>query len=305
MDLDRLNEFILTARRKSLRKAAEAMNIAPATLNARLCSLEASLGTALFEKSRSTLSLTPKGARFYRDACEIIDEYAQLKKSLTDCSHRSQRPLRIAAAGGIIPFYLTAFLSLLEAQNPGFPLEMTDDTCCSVSDGLLSGQVDFYFAPVMQQPKYEEIMCLPIVACRPQLLLPRNHRLSSRGSLSMKELDNECFVLYPVTRDTCIRNFQLANLKAAGISWSAYDSHSLPLFNQTFTAIGKGIFISPIPIPDSLSDSVHIPLTDIPRPATETLFYRKDTGDTDITLLITQFKQHLKETFGHENRKAL
>ena len=121
----------------------------------------------------------------------------------------------------------------------------------------------------------------------------------------MKELSNERFVLYPVTKETCIRDFQLANLKASGIACSVYDSRSMPVFNQTFPAVGKGIYLSPMPLPDNLPESPHIPLTGILRPAAETLFYRKDSDNPDIPFFVTRFRQHLKETFSHENRKAL
>lgn len=305
MDLERLNEFIITARLKSIRKAARAMDIAPATLSARLHSFEASLGTELFEKGRTELSLTPKGTRFYTDACEIIDEYSRLKIKLADCGSHSRRTLRIAAAAGNIPFYLTTFLSRLEAQNPGLILELSDDTCCPISDGILSGQVDFYFAPVMKHVKYEGITCQPIAPCRPQILLSQNHRFSSRGSISLQELNNECFILYPVTKDTCIRDFQLENLKASGIAFSVYDSRSLPVFHQTLTAIGKGVYLSPVPLLNNLPGYSHVPLTGIRRPAVETLFYKREPGSPDIAFFAAQFTQHIKETFGHENRNTL
>ena len=307
MNLDRLNEFIITARSKSIRKAAETMNIAPATLHARLCSFEASLGISLFERSHSTLSLTPRGARFYIDACEIMEEYSQLKAQLLDYGRYSRHPLRIAVAAGIVPFYLTSFLAALQNQISDLTLVLSDDTCFSISDGLLSEQVDFYFSPVMMpfKPKYEGIVCHAISSSHPQAILPKNHKLASKGSISITELKNEQFVLYPVTKDTCIRDYQLANLKASGITYTLYDSLSLPKFNQTFTAIGKGIFISPLPFLDNIPDSVHVPLSGIRHPATETLFYRENPDNPDVLFFITQFKQHIKEIFSYENRKTL
>lgn len=307
MDLDRLNEFIVTAKLKSIRKAAKAMNIAPATLNARLSSFEASLGTILFERNHNTLSLTPRGTRLYIDASEIIEEYSQLKTKLADYSNYSHRTLRIAVAAGIVPFYLTSFLATLESQISGLSLKLSDDTCFAISDGILSEQVDFYFAPVMMpiNLKYEGIVCQAITSSRPHALLPKNHRLASKGSISITELKNEQFVLYPLTKDTCIRDFQLTNLKASGITYTLYDSLSLPKFNQTFTAIGKGIFISPMPLLDNIPNSIHVPLTGIRYPAIETLFYKKNSDNRDFLFFTAQFKKHMEGIFRYENRKTL
>ncbi len=326
MDLNRLNEFLTAARCRSIKKAAETLHIAPATLSARLCSFEASLGVSLFERKRNALSLTPKGALFYEDACKIHSEYCQITRVLSS-KECSARRLRIAVSAGVIPFYLTAVLSLLEAQSPGLQPELSDDTVCRPYEALLSGQIDLYFAPVLSRcpdslhqanttayassaahgklPGREEITHYAITSARPQALLPPGHRLSSKGSLSLKELDGECFILYPLTKDAVFRDFQLANLDASGITHSVYEGCSSLALAQALVAVGKGIFLSPQPLPDNLPDSAHIPLTDIPCPAAETLFFRKSSDNPDVLFFVTQFRQYIKETFGYENRAAL
>lgn len=326
MNLNRLNEFLTAARCRNIKKAAETLHIAPATLNARLCSFEASLGIPLFERKRNALSLTPKGALFYEDACKIHSEYCQITQALSS-KEGSARRLRIAVSAGIMPFYLTAALALLEAQSPGLQPELLDDTVCRPYEALLSGQIDLYFAPVLSRrpealrqadtaayaasaayvslSSREEITHYAVSPARPQVLLPPGHRLSSKGSLSLKELAGECFILYPPTKDAVFRDFQLANLNASGITHSVYEGCSSLALAQALVAVGKGVFLSPMPLPENLPDSAHIPLTDISRPAVETLFFRKNPDNPDVLFFVKHFKQYIKETFGYENRTAL
>ncbi len=64
MDLERLNEFIVIAEKKSIKKAAGELLLSPAALSARLCAFERSLGITLFNRSVSPLALTSDGSRF-------------------------------------------------------------------------------------------------------------------------------------------------------------------------------------------------------------------------------------------------
>nr|WP_296831006.1 LysR family transcriptional regulator [uncultured Marvinbryantia sp.] len=82
MDLERLNEFIVIAEKKSIKKAAGELLLSPAALSARLCAFERSLGITLFNRSVSPLALTSDGSRFYEDAREIIRRFNALKQEL-------------------------------------------------------------------------------------------------------------------------------------------------------------------------------------------------------------------------------
>jgi DNA-binding transcriptional LysR family regulator len=82
MDLDRLSEFVLIAEKKSIKKAADELGIAPATLSSRLKVFESSLGTDLFARNNSGLSLTVEGQNFYTNVSPIVGKYQKLKNEI-------------------------------------------------------------------------------------------------------------------------------------------------------------------------------------------------------------------------------
>ena len=305
MDLDRLQEFVSIAQNRSIKKTAEEMNLSPATLYARLNTFETSLGIVLFERKRNALTLTAQGSRFYTDACKIVNEYQQLKKELSAPEHYSFRSLRIAISEGQMPLYLGPFLDMLNAMNPHLQLQLLDDTHYSIADSLHSGQADLYFAPAMSQFGIDGITKYTYSSFGQYALLPADHRLASRESISLWELDKECFILYPKTKETCIRDFQLTNLNASGIHYTVYDSSSSPTFNHMFVTIGKGIFLSPIPILNEPPKSVCVSLTDVPYPCASSMFYLKNCTKPEVARFVAYFKRFIKEASHHENRKAL
>lgn len=204
-----------------------------------------------------------------------------------------------------MPFHLGPYLDMLNAKNPRLQLEILDDTHYSIVDGLSSGQIDLYFAATMSQFCPEGIVKYALAPSQQYVLMPSSHRLASKESVSLKELDRECFILYPQTKETCIRDFQLANLEASGIRYTVYDSHSSSVFNHLFVPIGKGMYISPVPILDEPPNSVCLPLTDMPYPAFSALFYSKNSSKPEVSQFVKYFKQFIKEAPYHENRKAL
>lgn len=58
----RLHHFMLVARLGSVRRAAQALNVAPSSVSRTLSQLEADFGAPLFERARQRLELTRAGA---------------------------------------------------------------------------------------------------------------------------------------------------------------------------------------------------------------------------------------------------
>ena len=78
-----------------------------------------------------------------------LEDLRQLRYELREAERHRYRRLRIAVTGSGLPLYLGPFLDELNLRYPDMSLELFDDTRFSIEDGLRSGAVDIYFAPVM------------------------------------------------------------------------------------------------------------------------------------------------------------
>ena len=142
MDFERLEEFTVIARQKSIKKAGEILSVSPAALRARLEAFEASLGTALFLRQKDGLILTESGSRLYSNALSIVSRYHALKSELTFTDREKYHTLRIAVAGTQLPFYLEPFLGQLCKKYPDIHLDILDDRSFSIEEGLLNDHID-------------------------------------------------------------------------------------------------------------------------------------------------------------------
>ncbi len=305
MDLDRLAEFARAARCGSLKRLSQELGLPQATLAARLKAFEEDLGLELFERSARGLTLTQAGERLLPSAEEILDSLRQLRGELREAERHRYRSLRIAVSGSGLPLYLGPFLDELNLRYPDMSLELLDDSRFSIEDGLRSGAVDIFFAAVTRDFEIPGLTKTMVAASSQYVLLPRSHRLANRTTLSVKELDGESFVLYPRTKENSIRDFQLRNLKASGISYKVYESETSPLFYKLLVPIGKGLILSPRDMMDLPPNTVCISLTDIPFPAAPCFFYDRASLGEETEAFVRDYVIFAKEAHRREHRAAL
>lgn len=259
----------------------------------------------LFRRSPSGIVLTQAGERLLPSAEEILEDLRQLRYELREAERHRYRRLRIAVTGSGLPLYLGPFLDELNLRYPDMSLELFDDTRFSIEDGLRSGTVDIYFAPVMSEFEIPGLTKTTVAASSQYVLMSRSHRLAYRNTVSLKELDGESFVLYPRTKESSIRDFQFCNLKASGITYKVYESETSPLFYKLLVPIGKGLILSPRDMMDLPPNTVCVSVTDVPHPAAPCFFYDRALLNEETEAFVRDYVIFAKEAHRREHRAAL
>lgn len=296
MDFDRLAEFAAVARCGSVRGAALELGVSGATLGARLRGFEQQIGARLFEKNGNGVMLTPAGELLLPDAEELLDDYHRLRREINVAKNHYYRTLRIAITGSNLPLHLGPFLDKLNISYPNIRIELLDDSRYGIVNGLRSGEVDIYFAPVMDDFDARDLAMVRVTSSVQFVGMPRSHRLAGRTMVSLRELDREQFILYPETAESAIRDFQLRNLKDSGIRYSIYDSASSVTFYKLLIPVGKGLLLRPSSMIDLPPGSVCVPVTDLPHPAVTAFFYDKSTQNPEVLAFATDFPAFVKES---------
>ena len=304
MDLERLAEFLTIAEHGTLKKAADQLDVSVATLSARLARFEEHLGTRLFSRTGSAMVLTAAGEQLLPSALEITASYQSINKSMLSAQNHAYRQLRIAVTGSSLPLHLGPFLDKLILSHPNIQLEILDDSRYGIVDGLSSGAVDLYFAPVTDETFPKNLVQQFIASPGEFVLLPKNHPLAGRSMISVRELDGECFILYPKTAESAIRDFQLRNLRDSGIRHTFYDSGTAVLFSKLLVPIGKGLLLYTHNI-DLPPNTVCIPVTDLPHHASICFFYHRNSANPDVTAFAKDYLAFAKEMAMYEHRKTL
>ncbi|MGB5856782.1 MAG: LysR family transcriptional regulator [Pseudomonas aeruginosa] len=95
-DLSIMGLFVEVARKKSFRRAADALGMPSSTLSRRIVALEQSLGLRLLHRTTRQVELTEAGEIYFERSARIIDEARLAHQHLAELSAQPSGPLRVS-----------------------------------------------------------------------------------------------------------------------------------------------------------------------------------------------------------------
>ncbi len=98
VNFNKLRYVIVVAQEKSITKAAKKLYISQPSLSQCIRSIEEDIGTELFIRSKSSISLTPAGEAYVEWAKATIESAKQLESRLNKIKSGAQRQLDIGAS---------------------------------------------------------------------------------------------------------------------------------------------------------------------------------------------------------------
>ncbi|MGX9354669.1 LysR family transcriptional regulator [Roseobacteraceae bacterium S113] len=141
LKLEHLRTFLAVTRFKSVSRAAEALNLTQPTATSRIKALEEALGTALFERTPSGMSLTKRG--------ELLVRYAEQFQQLTELVEEHvmeadavDRFMRIGVSETIAQSWLPDFIGRLHGAFEHLKIEISVDISLNLREQLLGREID-------------------------------------------------------------------------------------------------------------------------------------------------------------------
>jgi len=212
MDLRQLKSLVAVAEEKTFVKASRRLNVAQPALSRQIRTFEKEIGTAVFQRGRGGVTLTPAGEICLRSARSIIDSIAAAVSET-----------RLASAGkvGTCTIYVSQWcvwtgftgrlLAYLAKHDPGIDVVIKEGQIGVQYECLRRGHVDISIAthpPAGFDDIHSETLLEDVASVA--LLSPR-HRLAGRTSLRLEELADETLLTYePKAQSTIERELKSA-----------------------------------------------------------------------------------------------
>jgi DNA-binding transcriptional LysR family regulator len=198
MELRHLRYFVAVAEELHFTRAAERLHIGQPPLSHAILVLEADVGARLLDRTKRWVRLTPAGTLFLADARKIL----AMADQACDTARRAERgeagELRI---GFTYSTPLTPlFADVINRYRQDFPhvtLTLHEMATLRQLEALGQRTLDLGFVrpPEVAVPAGIELTTLredPLM-----VVLPSSHRLAAKSALSIKELEELPFVMYP------------------------------------------------------------------------------------------------------------
>jgi DNA-binding transcriptional LysR family regulator len=195
MDLRRIRHFVVLAETLNFRRAAERLHMAQPPLSVSIQKLEAELGTKLFVRETTGVSLTPSGRAVLVEARKLLFYGSQLAETARSAIDGTGGTLRIGFVGTTTWGMLQRLVPAFRAEYPGVELVLREATSVAIVQQLEDHALDIGLVrtPLLLSTT---AALVPLEHDTFVAALPRGHALAAKGPLQLKELANETFVMY-------------------------------------------------------------------------------------------------------------
>ena len=193
MTLTELRYIVTLSQERHFGRAAERCFVSQPTLSVAVKKLEEELGVALFERSKSTVQVTPMGERIVAQAHRVLEQANVIKELAHKGRDQLSSPLRIGAIFTVGPYLFPHLVPALNELAPQMPLYIEENTTGLLRRKLRAGELDviivalpFTEPDVLTKPLFEEPF---------EVLLPAGHPWLKRDTIDREMLSEERVLL--------------------------------------------------------------------------------------------------------------
>ncbi|RON77555.1 LysR family transcriptional regulator [Pseudomonas chlororaphis] len=192
MTLSQLQIFSLVAELRGFTSAASRLGISQSAVSHALKSLEQELGVELIRRHQSLVELTDIGQQLLLRARAILGLATTMEQEAADARGMKRGTLRIGSFGPTSSMkLLPAILQRYRAAHPGIEVHIDEGPDRQVLQWLEERRIDVGFV-VLPQERFD---CFALVEDQMVALIPSQHALASKDSLSLAELCDDPFIL--------------------------------------------------------------------------------------------------------------
>ncbi|MHC8400849.1 LysR family transcriptional regulator [Pseudomonas sp. MDT1-17] len=210
MTLTQLEIFSLVAELHGFTAAAHRLGISQSAVSHALKSLEQELGVELLRRHQSQVELSDIGQQLLPRARAMLGLANTLRQEAADARGMKRGTLRIGSFGPTSSIkLLPLILQHYRAAHPGIEVHIDEGPDRQVIQWLEERRIDIGFV-VLPEERFDTFA---LIEDQMVALLPVNHPLARRDSLSLSDLCNDPFVLTEAgSSELVLRLFSAARL---------------------------------------------------------------------------------------------
>ncbi|REG83928.1 hydrogen peroxide-inducible genes activator [Marinomonas pollencensis] len=193
MTLTELKYVVMLAKEKHFGHAAEKCHVSQPTLSVAVKKLEEELGAAIFERSKSSVYITPIGEQIVTQAKRVIEQANTIKELASTGHNQLKGPVKIGAIFTIAPYLFPMMIPNLREITNDMPLIIEEDLTENLRPKLRNGELDaiiialpFNEPDVVTQPIYEEEFVV---------LMPKDHPWTNLSHINTEQLSTDNLLL--------------------------------------------------------------------------------------------------------------
>jgi DNA-binding transcriptional LysR family regulator len=237
-----LRAFDETVRTGSIRKASEALQVAPSSVSRSIAVLEREMGTTLLARSATGVSLTHAGTLVAEYARAVLQDYDSLRTDLDDMRGTQRRLLKIALVESVASYGPIGAIARFREKYPTVSFNLSLMPAPQIIDAVRKEQFDIGLA-FCAEPAAD----IAILAGVPEpimLAVPCGHELAGAGSVTLPALAGLALAL--PDSDFGVRRIFNRACARAGLPLSPALTSNVFETLRDFVRAGAGVAILPM-----------------------------------------------------------
>ncbi len=188
LNMRHLELFVEVAQRKSVSRAAEALNLTQPAVSRTLRELEELCGKPLFEKHGRGIRLSPFGAIFLRHAGASLAAAREGLAALQSLDPGQGPPLRIGALPTVLATILPKAVAAYRAEGPGARLSVSSGSNLVLLNDLREGRLDLVVGRLPAPENMANVSFEPLYRERVVVVVAAGHPLAEATLLTADDL---------------------------------------------------------------------------------------------------------------------
>lgn len=260
MDIKQMQYFVSIAQEGSYSRAAEKLSVSQPALSIAIKKLEEEFGVKLFYYFDRRQRLTDEGARFFKNAKELLHVYQRTIEDIQSAETAASGSFTLGLSplfgacffGDLIPNFSTAY--------PNIKINMIEDGAEKINQLIENGSVDL--AVTLYTGITPQFGNCHFSTQRNVALLHKTHPFAERKTLTVADLRQESFAIF--NQDFILNRQIMEACRIAGFQPKIALLSSQWDFMVELVSKNRAVSILPKPVLErhSYPDIRYIPLTD-------------------------------------------
>lgn len=206
MNLQQLEYLKNIAETENFTTAASLSSVTQPALSKAISKLEAELNVTLFERNGRNVKLTSFGEAFLKHANVVLLEIEKGIRELNDMVDSNREVMSIASTHCIGTYFMPFIISDFLRCCPNTKFEFNHESISEILDDLKNGNIDLGFYDKIDYINvHPEIKSVAVKKEEYVLIVSKNHPLSNKTEVSLKDLKDESFIFFnQKTKDTIV-----------------------------------------------------------------------------------------------------
>lgn len=194
MDTRQLQSFLAVAHYLNFTEAAKHLFLAQSSLSRQIVELEKELGAPLFIRNNRTVTLTPAGSLLHKEADLLISKMEGLIAQIRQLNEGCIGSLEIGCLG-VEKYFFPELIKSFSEKHPHIQLNIDWYSIKKLNQALASGKIDVGFSLASEVQHVPDLAYKTIDTDSMAVIVPHDHPIASRSSVSLAELASESFVI--------------------------------------------------------------------------------------------------------------